>query len=162
MEELNLDLDNIEANAQEKLQVKDRYAKLTERGLEAEKKAQEAEAKAQSEANRAAKAEKDLEFYKSFSQVSSKHPGASDYQDQIKERVDRGMDAEEAAVAVLYKEGKLTQSAPVQQTRVDVAGGSALTNLGEGGSKSVNEMTSSEKMEALMQAEKEGANLLRF
>ncbi len=161
MEELNLDLDTIEANAQEKLQTKDRFAKLTEKGLEAERKAQEAEAKAQTESQRAAKAEKDLEFYKSFSQISSKYQGASEFQDQIKERVDKGYDPEDAAIAVLGREGRLGQ-APQATYQPNVAGGSAQTNLGDGGSKDIKDMSSAEKAEALMQMEREGANLLRF
>lgn len=160
MDELNLDLDTVEANAQEKLQVKDRFAKLTEKGLESEKARVEAEAKAQTESERASKAEKDLEFYKSFSQVSSKHPAASEYQDQIKERVDRGYDPEEATLAILAKEGKLTNQ-PVQR-QVAAEGGSAQTNLGDGGNKEINDMTNAEKAEALMQMEREGANLLKF
>lgn len=163
MDELNLELDTVEVEANQKLQVKDRFAKLTEKGLEAEKKAQEAEAKARAEAERASKAEKDLEFYKSFSQISSKIAGAAEFQDQIKERVDRGYDPEEAALAVLAKEGRLGAQtpAPIQQN-VNVAGGSSQTNLGDGGSKDIKEMTSAEKADALMQMEREGANLLRF
>ncbi len=161
-DELNLDLDTIESNAQQNLQVKDRFAKLTEKGIEAEKARQEADAKATVEAERADKAERDLEFYKSFNQISSKHPGASDYQDQIKERVDKGYDPEEATIAVLAKEGKFGGQPQTFQANPTVAGGSAQTNLGEGGNKSVSEMTQAEKVELLLQAEKEGANLLRF
>lgn len=161
MDELNLDLDSVQSSEEQKLQVKDRFAKLTEKGLEAEKKAQEFEAKAQAETARASKAEKDLDFYKSFSQISAKHPGASEYQDQIKERVDKGYDPEDAVIAVLGREGKLGAQ-PVRQIQPNVAGGSAQTNLGDGGNKSVSEMTGAEKAEALMQMEREGANLLRF
>ncbi len=159
MDELNLDLDNIETNADKTLQVKDRFAKLTEKGLEAEKKAQEAEVRAKAEAEARATAEKERDFFKSFSQISSKHPGASDYQDQIWERVNKGTDPEEATVAVLFKEGKLTTP---QVKLPNAEGGSAQTNLGEGGNKSVGEMTQDERMNALIQAEKEGVNLLKF
>lgn len=161
MDDLNLDLDNIEANAEKNLQTKDRFAKLTEKGLEAEKGRQEAEAKLQTEAQARATAEKERDFFKSFSQISSKHPGAAEYQDQILERVNKGYDPEEAALAVLAKEGKLSNQAPVQR-QAQAEGGSALTNLGEGGNKAVSEMSQDERMQALLQAEKEGANLLRF
>lgn len=161
MDDLNLDLDNVQNDVQQKLQTKDRFAKLTEKGIESEKARETAEAKAQAESERAAKAEKDLEFYKSFSQLSSKHPGASDFQDQIKERVDKGYDPEDATLAVLAKEGRLGGQT-VQVSRPDIAGGSAQTNLGDGGGKNISEMTQAEKADALMQAEKEGFNLLRF
>lgn len=161
MDELNLELDDLQDEAEKTLQVKDRFAKLTEKGIEAERKAQEeASARAGAE-SRASKAEKDLEFYKSFSQISSKFPGAVDHQDQIKERVDRGYDPEDAVIAVLSKEGKLNQTDhPTPQP--NVAGGSAQTNLGDGGSKDIRDMNNAEKAEALMQMEREGANLLRF
>lgn len=162
MDDLNLDLNNIESNAEQNLQVKDRFAKLTQKGLEAENKAQaEAEAKVKAE-ERAAKAEKDLEFYKSFSQVSAKYPGASDFQDQIKERVDKGYDPEDATIAVLNREGKLGNQQVQSQPRPNVAGGSAPTDLGNGGTKTAKEMSQEERLEAILQAEREGANLLRF
>lgn len=159
MEELNLDLDTVQDNAEQKLQVKDRFAKLTEKGLEAEKRATQAEADKVKAEEAKALAEKDLDFYKNFSQISAKHPGASDYQDQIKERVNKGYDPEEAAIAVLAKEGKLNQPQPKTQ---GAEGGSAQTNLGDGGNKAVSDMSQDERMNALLQAEKEGANLLRF
>lgn len=161
MDDLNLDLDSIEANAQEKLQTKDRFAKLTEKGLEAERARAEAEVAKTEALAKATALEKERDFFKSFSQISSKHPEAANYQDQILERVNRGMDAEEATIATLYKEGKLTQ-APVQQQRITAEGGSAQTNLGDGGAKDVKEMSTDEKMNALLQAEKEGVNLLKF
>ena len=162
MDDLNLDLDTLEANAESKLQVKDRFAKLTEKGLEAEKKAQaEAEARAQAEA-RATTAEKERDFFKSFSQISSKHPGAAEYQDQILEKVNKGYDPEDAALAVLAKEGKLGGNPAPTPKPIIAEGGSAPTNLGDTGGKDVKDMTSDEKAAALMQAEKEGANLLRF
>lgn len=162
MDELNLDLDNVEASAESKLKVKDRFAILTEKGLEAERKALEAEAKAKAESDRANTAEKRAEFLESFSEVSSKHPAAHEFKDQIFEKVQKGYDPEDAALSVLAKEGKLTnQTAPVQR-QPQAEGGSAPTDLGDGGMKGAKEMTQAERAEALMQAEREGANLLKF
>lgn len=161
MNELNLDLDSVQSDAEQKLQVKDRFAKLTEKGIESEKAREIAEAKFKTEAEARVSAEKERDFFKSFSQIASKHPGASEYQDQILEKVNRGYDPEDAALAILAKEGKLT-SQPVSQPRPNAEGGSAQTNLGDGGNKEVSEMSREEKMNALMQQEKEGASLLRF
>ena len=68
---------------------------------------------------------KDNEFQKGFTTTTSKYPQASQFQDKIKELVVRGYDVEDAAVAVLNKEGKLL---PLKIERETVAGGSATTN----------------------------------
>lgn len=162
MDELNLDLDTIETSEENKLQVKDRFAKLTEKGLTAERARDEAEARAKAESERASAAEKKAEFLEKFSDISAKHPAANEFRTQILERVQKGYDPEDAALAVLAKEGRLNAtSAPVQR-QATVEGGSAQNNLGDGGGKGVGDMSQAEKMEALLQAEKEGANLLRF
>src|SRR3990167_10420961 len=127
--ELDLDLDNIEAQEEKKLLVKDRFAKLSSEFYQTKKEKDEVEVKLKTEAEAKLQAEKERDFYKSFSQVSSKHPEATNYQEQILERVNKGMDTEEATVAVLYKEGKLN----VPQPQVDignVAGGSAPNTPG--------------------------------
>lgn len=161
--DLNLDeLDQIEQNADSKLKVRNRIEKLSEKVKTEAQAREEAEARLKAEAEAKAQAEKERDFFKNFSQVSSKHPGAADFQDQILERVNKGYDVEDAALAVLAKEGRL--QAPVLETpRPDnVAGGSASTVLPETGDKRVEEMTHEEKREALLQMEKEGTNLLRL
>lgn len=157
-EELDLDLDEldqIDANADRKLQVKNRFQKLAndKRTLAQEKEAAE-KAKAESEAKLQA-LEKETNFYKSFSQLSSKHPEASNYQDQIKERVDKGYDPEEAMFAVLAKEGKLGNQAPAPSRTEQAEGGSAMTQLSEG-DKTVNQLNEGEKLSALQELEKSG------
>ena len=152
--ELDLDLDNIENQERQKLQVKDRFAKLST-DLSAEKRAkEEAETKVTTESQARLQAEKERDFYKSFSQVSSKHPEATNYQEQILERVNKGMDTEEATVAVLYKEGKLN----VPQPQVDignVAGGSAPNTPGV--EKNYHDMNLEEKRKVMLDLEKTGA-----
>ena len=152
-DELNLDLDNIEAQESEKLKVKDRFAKLSSDYSQTKKEKEEAEAKLKAEADAKLQAEKERDFYKSFSQVSSKHPEATNYQDQILERVSKGMDTEEATVAVLYKEGKLS----IPQPKVDVgnvAGGSAPNTPSV--EKDFSEMTLDEKKGVMKELEKTG------
>lgn len=144
-EELNLDLDNIEQDAARKLDIKNRYQKLSEKVITTSKERDEANAKVQTSEQGRLAAEKQVEFYKGFSQISSKHPEAINFQDQILERVNRGYDPEEAALAILAKEGKLTnQTQPVVvQPITDVAGGSSPTIIP--GNKSLNDMNSDEK-----------------
>ena len=153
MEELNLDLDNIEAQESEKLKVKDRFAKLSSDYSQTKKEKEEAEAKLQTEAEAKLQAEKDRDFYKSFSQVSSKYPEATNYQDQILERVNKGIDTEEATVAVLYKEGKLNVPAP-QVEIGNVAGGSAPNTPGV--EKDFSDMSLDEKRGVMQELEKTG------
>lgn len=151
--ELDLDLDNIEAQEKQKLQVKDRFAKLSSDYSQTKKEKEEAEAKVNAEAEARLQAEKERDFYKSFSQISSKHPEASNYQDQILERVNKGMDTEEATVAVLYKEGKLNTFTP-QPEIGNVAGGSAPNTPGV--EKDYHDMNLDEKRDVMMGLEKSG------
>lgn len=156
--DLSLDeLDRIDADSAKKLQVKDRYAKLSE-NLTAERKArEEAEAKLKAQADAQTQLERERDFLKTFNQVAVKHPEAVNYQDQIMERVNKGIDTEEATVAVLFKEGKLAPMGEgVGQTQINAEGGSAMTYVG--GDKSSGDLTASEKLSALADLEKsEGA-----
>lgn len=157
--ELNLnDLDQIESNVDNKLKVKNRFQDLSEKvKLNAQAK-DEAETKLKVEADARAKAEKELGFYKDFSSKSAQYPGASEYQDRIFEKVQNGYETEDAILAVLGREGKLSNTPPPQQeiTRPNVAGGSAQTNLGDGGNKDLSSMSSDDKLAALLEAEKRG------
>lgn len=99
---------------------------------------------------------KDADFYKNFSTVSSKYQGSAEYQEQIRERVNKGYDLEEATVAVMAKEGKFSPPIAPQAPNPSPAGGSAVTNLKQGGDKSAAEMTQAERRNALMEAEKRG------
>ncbi len=96
-------------------------------------------------------AEKEVEFYKGFSKVSSKYEGAADYQDKILEKVNSGYDLEDATISVLAKAGKL-QNAPT--ARQSPAGGSASTAIQAGDDKPVGEMTTAEKREKLLEYER--------
>lgn len=97
--------------------------------------------------------EKELQFHKGFSKITSKFSGASEYEDKIKEKVLAGADPEEATVAILYKAGKLDMgSAPAP--RQSPMGGSAGTTM-TSGEKSLGDMTTAEKREALIQLEQE-------
>jgi hypothetical protein len=159
-EELNLDLDNLEVQAEEKLKVKNRFEKLSEKVILTSKEKDEALAKAKVEAEARLNAEKERDFYKDFSANVSKYPNASEYQDKILEKVRVGYSTEDAMVAVLAKEGKLT-SEPIQPPSPQVEGGSASMSMS--GDKSLSDMTAAEKLAALTEADKAGdlVNALR-
>lgn len=154
--DLNLDeLDQIETNADNKLQVRNRFQQLAndKRTLAQEKEQVERE-RGEAQA-KATQLEKELAFHKNFSQLSAKHPEAINFQDQILERVNKGMDAEEATVAVLFKEGKLNNQPPIQTQTFSPEGGSSINQLSEG-DKSPNDMNVNDKLIALQELEKSG------
>lgn len=159
-EELNLELDAIESNTEERLKVKNRFQELSEKvKLTAQERDELSAAKKELESEKESLS-KERDFYKDFSSNVSKYPGASDYQDQILEKVKAGYTTEDAMVAVLNKEGKLlpqTESRP----NIQAEGGSAPTAMT--GNKSLDDMKTEEKLAALMELEKTGAlaNALR-
>lgn len=159
-----MDSTEIEAQAQarveEQLKDKNRFEKLSEKVIFTSKERDaEAEGRKKAEAERDSIA-KEREFYKDFSVNVSKYPAASEYQDKILEKVKSGYSTEDAMVSVLAKEGKL--SSPVQQqSYVQAEGGSSPTI--QNGTKSIYDMTASEKLAALAEADKTGdlVNALR-
>ena len=147
-EELDLDLnldqeaENIKRNNYQ-LRLKD----LSEKQKAALKERDEvAQAKAEIEAREQAVI-KERDFYKDFSKSSEKYPGATEYQEQILEKVKSGYTVEDATVSVLNAEGKLTaRTAP----RESPAGGSATNALKGDGNKELGEMNKDEKRAELM------------
>ena len=161
--DLNLeDLDQIEQSAEQKLQIKNRYHELSQKVKTEAQAREEAEAKLKAEVEGKAQAEKERDFFKNFNSLSSKYPNANQFQDKIWEKVRSGYSEEDATVSVLNSEGKL-QTPNMEPTRPDnIAGGSATTVITEGGDKRIDEMSADEKRNALLQMEKEGANLFKL
>src|SRR3990167_585042 len=155
-----LNLDDLEVQAEEKLKVKNRFEKLSEKVILTSKEKDEALAKAQAEVEARLNVEKERDFYKDFSANASKYPQAAEFQDKILEKVNLGYATEDAIVAVLDKEGKLNASPP-EARPPQAEGGSAPTVIE--GAKTLQEMTVDEKLIALAEADKTGdlANALR-
>lgn len=156
-DELDLDLDSeTPLDADENKQRNDRELKRNKDLSDKLRTEGEARVKAVEEAE-AAKLEAD--FYKNFNSLATKYQGASEFQDQIKERVAKGYDPEEATVAVLAKEGKyippVTQESPPPSPE-SPAGGSAVNNIPIGGEKPLTEMNKGEKQAALEEAINKG------
>ena len=157
-EDLSLDLDNLEVQAEEKLKVKNRFEKLSEKVITASKERDDANAKVETETEAKLNAEKERDFYKDFSANVSKYPAASEHQEAILEKVKGGYTTEDAMVAVLNKEGKLTPAEPEATPEPEapqVEGGSAVTV--QEGDKTLDKMTPEEKLTALGEADKSGA-----
>ena len=153
--ELDLDLDE-DKNTEEIISRKDKKInsfaeKLkTSEQEKADLATKEAEARQQAES-----AEKERDFFKGFNSLSAKYPGASDYQDKIWEKVQSGYDAEDAAIAILAKEGKYTPE-PKKEESGGAAGGSAATSIVDTGDKTPAEMTQEERRAHLQELESRG------
>lgn len=156
MADLELDLEELDNDINNQNRVEKRIkdlssaVKMTSEERDAERaKAQEAEAA------RIA-AEKERDFFKDFSATSSKYPGASEYLEDIKNKVMSGYTVDDATVATLAAQGKLNIAAP-QEPRETVAGGSAVNQLTpSGSSKTIGEMTQEERRAKLVEAERAG------
>ena len=94
-------------------------------------------------------AKKEVEFYSSFSDTTDKYPNAKEFKDKIKEKVLSGYSVEDAAVAVLAKEGKLTMPQPIPD---NPAGGSATNLPNTGEPKALKEMSLEEKRAEVIKA----------
>lgn len=145
-DELNLDLDTIESNVQEKEKVKNRFEQLSEKVILTSKERDEKAKLAETLQADNAAISKERDFFKDFSNNVSKYPAATEYQEQILEKVKAGYSTEDAIVSILNKEGKLTPQA-VQQPQTQVEGGSAPTTLE--GTKGIQDMSAEEKFNAL-------------
>lgn len=150
----NQELDKLQEDINSKNAVEERFINLNKRAKDAEDaKAQAEKARAESEA-KLAQMEKETNFLNSFSDVSAKFPTASEFKDKIKDKVmTSGYSVDDATVAVLHAEGRLT-SFPIQQG--NVAGGSAPNQIVQTGNKTVKEMSSDERWATLREAEKRG------
>lgn len=149
------DLDLSEDKPEEIITRKDKkISSLSNKLAEEAKAREEAAQKAVQEAEARANAEKERDFFRGFSQISSKYQGATEYQDQIWEKVKSGYDIEDATTSTLIKEGKFQPIVP-QVDRQVVAGGSATTSM-SGGDRSPNEMTQAERRQALADLEAKG------
>lgn len=97
-----------------------------------------------SKAEEAAKAEalataRERDFYKNINPLLKEFPDAAEFQDEIKEKVNKGYDVKDATIAVLHGKSKL--NAPTKQVeREMVAGGSATTNVQAGAGKSIEDL----------------------
>lgn len=140
-EELELDLNE----GQHINKTEERIKNLSSKVKDTSRERDEANAKAQSEAEARVAVEKERDFYASFSDQTSKYPGASEHKDAIKEKVMAGYSVEDATVAVLAKEGKYTPQVEQAPAPANAAGGSASFQLPSGSSKTLGEMSRDEK-----------------
>ena len=153
--DLDLDLDQIEQNVVLKESINKRIQGLAEAKLRSETERDEALKDKKALEVERDKLTKEKEFYSSFSDVVGKYPEAKDFKEKILEKVQAGYDAEDAAISILAREGKLPQARPPVAEKEIVAGGSAPNQV-KGGAKPISEMTQAERRAALVEAEARG------
>lgn len=147
------EIEQVETEINNKNAVEDRVRKAISDKKEAEAKV-EISAKAQADAElKLAEMQKETNFLNSFTDVTAKFPTATEYKDKIKEKVMSGYSVDDATVSVLHAEGKY--QAPVQKIE-NVTGGSAPNQITGQPSKTVQEMSNTERWDALKEAEKRG------
>lgn len=128
-------------DVQEESKVEKRIKQLSNKvKLTSKERDELAKAKDKLEAERDS-TKKELDFYSKFSDTTDKYPAAKEYKDEIKKKVLVGYSIEDAAVAILAKEGKLTMPQKVDNP----AGGSATNAPMTGEDKPLEEMTREEK-----------------
>lgn len=151
-EDLELDLDNLDnqINRTNKIteRIKDLSGKVKTSAEERDTALKEAEEAVQARLQ----AEKERDFYKDYSTVVSKYPASAEYQEDIRTKVMSGYTVEDATVAVLNANGKLTPSAPAPEKPESPAGGSSSTFVPPTGDKPLEDMSREEKRAALIQA----------
>lgn len=145
-DELELNLDEETNRADE------RITKLSTKVKETATQRDEANAKAENEAAGRQAAEKERDFFKTFTGVSSKYQGASEYQDKILEKYNAGYSIEDATVSVLNAEGKFNPTAPAPVYQGQATGGSAATTI-QSGESQIGDMSREDKRQALMQTD---------
>ena len=154
--EFELNLDEIENETEQKLKVKNRFEKLSEKVILTQKEKDELAQSNETLKQEKGAIERERDFFKDFSATTSKYPNAPEFQDAIKERVLKGYTVEDATVSVLNAEGKLTPPITPAPTAGEVAGGSATTHLDAGGEKQVKDMSRDELRKALLDAQERG------
>lgn len=152
-DDINLDFNQIEEEADRKLKAKNRFQDLSEKVRQEAQAKEAAEAKAKAESEARASAEQERDFFKNFAQVSSKYQGSAEYQDKVFEKVKSGYDLEDAIIATMARENKAPVNAGVQST-MQPEGGSALTQVSE--SQGLNDMSAADKLAQLQELEKSG------
>lgn len=151
-EEFDLDLDNEQENIN---RVEKRIKSLSEKVKLTSEERDEMKGLNESLTTEKQTLSKERDFYKGFNQVSTKYPGANEYQDKILEKVNAGYDVEDATISILAKEGKYNPAqANVENERV--AGGSAATAMQGNDSKTPQEMSQDERRAALLEMESKG------
>lgn len=151
-----LDLERVDDDIENKNRVEKRIKDLSEKvRLTAEERDEKDKLLAQERAEKET-LQKERDFLNSFGDALVKYPKASQFRDEIKEKVLRGYTVDDATVATLATKGEFSP----QQREVEVtnpAGGAATVNQPVANvPKTPTQMSRDEKRAALLEAEQRG------
>lgn len=151
-ENLDLDLESLDQNIERTNKVEERIKDLSSKVRLTAEERDEKDKLLKERDEQLTNLTKENQFLSSFTDLTAKYPNAHEYRDAIKEKVLSGYDPEDAAVAVLAKEGKLGGTpAPIVPPESPI-GGSATTVTTATGDKPLNELTRDELREALKES----------
>src|SRR3990167_248738 len=102
----DLDLDQLEADREEKERAEKRFKDLSEKVRLTSEERDEKDKLVKERDEKIVGLEKERDFFSSFGDSVAKYPQASAYKDAIKEKVLHGYTVEDATISVLAKEGK--------------------------------------------------------
>ena len=149
-DDLDLDLENLDKDIKKTNKVEERIKDLSSKVRLTSEERDEKDKLLKERDTQVASLTKENQFLSSFTDLTAKYPNAHEYKDAIKEKVLLGYDPEDAAVAVLNKEGKLgVTEAPIVPAESPV-GGSATT-VPTVGEKAIADMTQEERKSALVE-----------
>lgn len=151
-----LDLEKIDGDIENKNRVEKRIKDLSEKvRTTSEERDEKDKLLAQAQVEKES-LQKERDFLNSFGDTIAKYPKATQFRDEIKEKVLKGYSVEDATVATLASKGEL--SAPPREVKIDnPAGGSATVNQPAiEGQKTPAQMSREEKRSALLEAEQKG------
>jgi len=159
-EDETLDLEAVDQEIENKNKIETRIKDLSEKVKLTSEERDELKTLNEEKDGKISGLEKENEFLNEFGNVLVKYPAASEFKDAIKEKVLKGYSIEDATVATLSAEGKLTPSEPspaVEPKKENPAGGSAPTNPpASGGDKKLEDMSTPEKRALLVEAQDRG------
>ena len=158
---LDLDLDSLDQNIEKKNKVEQRIKDLSTKVKLTSEERDELKVLNVALTTERDTITKERDFFASFTDTTAKFPGAAEYKDAIKEKVLAGYSVEDAAAAILAREGKLVAPTPEPVKPESPAGGSAITQPQVGGEKELGEMTQEEKREKLLESPGDLEQVLR-
>jgi len=160
-----VDLDEVDKSINKKNKVEERIKDLSHKVKTTAEERDELQKLTKQLEEERDEAKREAEFYTSLSTVTDKYPDAREYKDDILEKVKSGYSIEDAAIAILVKEGKYTAPGAGETTKetppsVDETAGGSATNVPQMGEKTIKEViqdgTQEEKRAALVEEEKKG------
>lgn len=150
-----LDLEQIEKDVEQTNRVEKRIKDLSDKVRLTSEERDELKKLSEEKDGKIANLSRENEFLGEFSDTLSKYPKASQFKDEIKEKVMKGYSVEDATISTLASKGEFASPKKVE-VAATIGGSAAVSQLPDNGQKSPNQMSRDEKRAALLEAEARG------